>query len=63
MRARLNDNGDELYSMALTEKEIKLLGSLLTHHIKNLEGLLDDGHITLPEHKKWFYELEDKLDG
>lgn len=62
MRITIDGNGDNLHPIRLTEREISLLGSLVTHHIRNLEGLLDDGQIELPEHKKWFYELEDKLD-
>ena len=49
-------------TIKLTQREIRLLGSLLTHHIKNMEGLLDQGQIEFPEHKKWFYDLEDKLE-
>jgi len=57
----MREREDE-HPVMLTAREIGLLGSLLTHHIKNMEGLLDQGQIELPEHKKWFYDLEDKLE-
>lgn len=62
MRTKKNSYGDNVYANYYTEKEMALISSLVTHHIKTLEGLLDDGHVSLPEHKKWMYELEDKLE-
>ena len=53
---------NDVFAVGLTGREIRLLGALVTHHIKSLEGLLDEGQLELPEHKKWFYQLEDKLD-
>ena len=50
------------YPLHLRPQEVRLLGSILTHHIKNLEGLLDQGQTSLPEHKNWFYELEEIID-
>lgn len=57
----INDKGEELYAIALTNKEIALLSSLVTTHIKTLEGLMPEGKPGLPPHKKWMYTLEDKL--
>lgn len=58
----INDRGEKLVAVALTEKEINLLSSLVTVHIKRLEGLIEEQPATLPTHKEWMYELEDKLE-
>jgi len=62
MRTKKDSNGNDVYANYYTEKEIALMSSLVTHHIKTLEGLLDNGELALPDHKKWMYELEDKLE-
>ena len=62
MRTKKDSNGNDVYANYYTEKEIALMSSLVTHHIKTLEGLLDNGEVELPDHKKWMYELEDKLE-
>jgi hypothetical protein len=62
MRTKKDSNGNDVYANYYTEKEIALMSSLVTHHIKTLEGLLDNGGVALPDHKKWMYELEDKLE-
>jgi hypothetical protein len=62
MRTKKDSNGNDVYANYYTEKEIALMSSLVTHHIKTLEGLLDNGEVVLPDHKKWMYELEDKLE-
>lgn len=58
----INDKGEKLVSMALTEKEVHLLSSLVTIHIRRLEGLVEEQPATLPTHKQWMYDLEDKLE-
>lgn len=58
----INDRGEKLVAVALTEKEIHLLSSLVTVHIKRLEGLIEEQPATLPTHKNWMYDLEDKLE-
>lgn len=58
----INDKGEKLVAVALTEKEIHLLSSLVTVHIKRLEGLIEEQPATLPTHKNWMYSLEDKLE-
>lgn len=62
MITKKDSNGNYVYANYYTEKEIALMSSLVTHHIKTLEGLLDNGEVALPDHKKWMYELEDKLE-
>lgn len=58
----INDKGERLVALALTEKEIHLLSSLVTIHIRRLEGLIEEQPSTLPTHKNWMYDLEDKLE-
>lgn len=58
----INDKGEKLVAVALTEKEIHLLSSLVTIHIRRLEGLIEEQPATLPTHKNWMYDLEDKLE-
>ena len=54
------------YPLHLRPQEVRLLGSILTHHIRNLESLSDytgrGGVKRLPDHKDWFYELEEIID-
>ena len=54
------------YPVMLTAREVGLLLSLLTQHIRILESLGEcsgAGEIErLPAHKEWFYTLEDSLD-
>lgn len=57
-----NDKGEKLVAVALTEKEIHLLSSLVTLHIHRLESLVEEQPSTLPTHKEWMYDLEDKLE-
>ena len=59
---RINDKGEELSTVALTEKEIHLLSSLVTLHIHRLESLVEKQPSALPTHKEWMYDLEDKLE-
>mgnify|MGYP000067648553 CR=1 FL=1 len=65
MRSKKPHRIDE-YPLHLRPQEVRLLGSLVTHHIKNLELLSDctgrGGAKRLPEHKNWFYELEEIID-
>ena len=58
----LNDKGEQLYAIALTEKEANLLSSLVTLHIHRLESLIEEQPSALPTHKEWMYDLEDKLE-
>tara|TARA_R100001463_G_scaffold132744_1_gene193621 strand:+ start:304 stop:492 length:189 start_codon:yes stop_codon:yes gene_type:complete len=58
----INDKGERLVAVALTEKETHLLSSLVTIHIRRLEGLVEEQPATLPTHKEWMYKLEDKLE-
>lgn len=58
----VNDKGETLVAVALTNKEIKLLSSLVTLHVHRLESLVDTQPSALPTHKEWMYDLEDKLD-
>lgn len=62
MRTYINDNKEMIYAMHFTEREMALLSSLITHHIKTLEGLIDTEPQQLPDHKQWMYSLEDKLE-
>ena len=57
-----NDNGEDLFPLHLTEKEIGLLSSLVTIHIHRLESLVETQPAKLPTHKEWMYDLEDKLE-
>lgn len=56
-----NDRGEKLIPFHLTENELHLVSSLVTLHIHRLEGLIEEQPPVLPSHKKWMYELEDKL--
>ena len=61
MRTFKNDQGEEMHATLLSTKELALLSSLVTTHIKTLEGLMPEGKPGLPSHKQWMYILEDKL--
>lgn len=61
MRTHINDEGEEVHAALFTTKELALLSSLVTTHIKTLEGLMPEGKPGLPSHKQWMYILEDKL--
>lgn len=61
MRTYINDEGEEVQVAYFTTREIALLSSLVTTHIKTLEGLMPEGKPGLPSHKQWMYLLEDKL--
>ncbi len=61
MRKYINDNGEEMQVATFTNRELALLSSLVTTHIKTLEGLMPEGRPGLPSHKQWMYTLEDKL--
>ena len=58
----LNDQGEQLTPVMLTELERSLLSNLVTRHIHQIESLVEEQPAQLPEHKKWMYNLEDKLD-
>jgi len=62
MRSYINDNKETIYAIHFTEKELALMSSLVTHHIKTSEMLIDTEPQQLPDHKEWMYLLEDKLD-
>lgn len=61
MRTYVNDEGEDVHAALFTTKELALLSSLVTTHIKTLEGLMPEGKPGLPSHKQWMYILEDKL--
>ena len=56
-----NDNGEQLFPFHLTENEVNLIAGLVTLHIRRLEGLMEEQPPVLPSHKKWMYDLEDKI--
>lgn len=62
MRTYQNDNKETVYAIHFTAKEMALLSSLVTHHIRTLEGLIEEEPPVLPTHKEWMYLLEDKLE-
>jgi hypothetical protein len=61
----MRERKDE-YPIMLTAREVGLLLSLLTQHIRILESLGEckgrGGIERLPDHKEWFYRLEDSLE-
>lgn len=61
MRTFKNDQGEEMHAALFSTRELALLSSLVTTHIKTLEGLMPEGKPGLPSHKQWMYILEDKL--
>jgi len=61
MRPYINDEGEDMYASVFSNRELALLSSLVTTHIKTLEGLMPEGKPGLPSHKRWMYKLEDKL--
>lgn len=62
MRTYINDNKETIHAIYFTQKELALMSSLVTHHIKTLEMLIDTEPQQLPSHKEWMYSLEDKLE-
>jgi hypothetical protein len=62
MRKYINDEGDNTYAILFTQRELNLISSLVTIHIKRLEGLIEEQPSKLPTHKEWMYNLEDKLE-
>lgn len=61
MRQFVNDDGENVFALLLTDKERALASSLVNDHIRRIESVIEQNPPILPDKFKWMYNLEDKL--